>query len=58
MRDGIDDYQLLKMLEQKNPAKAREYVNGVIQNFDKYDNSFGYFREIRKGILELLSQDL
>lgn len=57
MRDGIDDYQLLRMLEQKNPAKAREYVNGVIQNFDKYDNSFRYFREIRKGILELLSQD-
>ncbi len=58
MRDGIDDYQLLKMLEQKDPAKAREYVNGLIYDFNKYDNSVLYFRKIRKGILERLSSGL
>lgn len=58
MRDGIDDYQLMKMLEQKNPDKAREYVNALIQNFNKYDGSVMYFRKIRKGMLELLSVNL
>jgi len=55
MRDGIDDYQLLKMLEKVNPGKARDYANAVILDFDQYDGSITYFRSIRKEMLELLS---
>ncbi|MDR2037043.1 MAG: DUF4091 domain-containing protein [Bacteroidales bacterium] len=55
MRDGIDDYQLLKMLEEKDPGKAREYVNAIILNFNNYDGSVRYFRAIRKNMLRLLS---
>jgi hypothetical protein len=55
MRDGIDDYQLLKMIEKKNPKKSHEYVNAIIQNFNEYDGSITFFRSIRKEMLDLLS---
>ncbi|MCF3111930.1 DUF4091 domain-containing protein [Niabella sp. CC-SYL272] len=54
MRDGIYDYELLKMLERKDPAKAKSIVNELILNFNDYDNSIRYFRKIRKQLLEAL----
>ena len=56
MRDGIYDYELLKMLERKNPAKAREYINAIVMNFDNYDSNFSYFKRVRRGRLIYLSQ--
>lgn len=56
MRDGIDDYQLLKMIEEKDAAKARGFVNNLILNFDSYDNSVSYFRKTRKEMLDFLSK--
>ena len=56
MRDGIYDYELLKMLGKKNPAKAREYVNAIVMNFDNYDSDFDYFQRVRRGILIHLSE--
>ena len=56
MRDGIDDYQLLKMVEKKDPAKAKAFANNLILNFDHYDNSVTYFRKNRKQMLDYLSQ--
>ncbi|MDD4728649.1 MAG: DUF4091 domain-containing protein [Dysgonamonadaceae bacterium] len=56
MRDGIDDYQLLKMVQAKDPVKARSFANSLIYSFDNYDNSVTYFRKVRKQMLEFLSQ--
>lgn len=56
MRDGIDDYQLLKLVEAKDSTKAREYTNNLILNFDQYDNSVTHFRKIRKSMLDFLSK--
>ncbi len=56
MRDGIDDYQLLKMVEEKDSTKAREFANNLVLDFDQYDNSVTHFRKIRKQILEFLSK--
>lgn len=56
MRDGIDDYTLLKMLEKKNPEKAKEFASDLIIRFDKYDESVSYFRKVRKNLLETLSE--
>ncbi|WP_339071028.1 glycoside hydrolase domain-containing protein [Chitinophaga sp. 212800008-4] len=56
MRDGIYDYELLKMLEQKDAAKAKALVNELIMNFNDYDSSIRYFREVRKRLLEALSR--
>jgi len=56
MRDGIVDYELLKMLDQKVPEVAKEMCRQVVYNFDKYDVDIKSFRDKRKRILELLSE--
>ena len=55
MRDGIVDYELLKMLEQTHPEEAREMARRVVYQFDRYDLHIESFRAKRKRILELLS---
>ncbi len=56
MRDGIVDYELLKMLEKKSPEKAK-FVSGIIiYGFDKYDNNIEEFRKNRRRIMEALSE--
>ncbi len=56
MRDGIVDYELLKMLGEKNPDAAKEICRQVVYEFEKYDVDIKSFREKRKKILELLSE--
>jgi hypothetical protein len=56
MRDGIHDYELLKMLEEKQPEKAHEICNRLVFHFTNYDLEIRSFRRARKEILELLSQ--
>lgn len=57
MRDGIVDYELLKMLENKHPGKAREIVNRIIFSFTRYDNNIEAFRNHRRTLMEHLSED-
>ena len=56
MRDGIADYELLKLLEQKSPEKAKELAGKVIQDFDKYNSNVRAFRLTRQMLLERLSE--
>lgn len=56
MRDGIVDYELLKMLERKKPETAKELSRQVIYGFTKYDMDIKGFRQKRKMILTLLSE--
>ncbi len=56
MRDGIVDYELLKMLEEKKPAMAKEICRQVVYDFAKYDTDIKGFRAKRKFILQQLSQ--
>ncbi|MBR9999279.1 MAG: DUF4091 domain-containing protein, partial [Cyclobacteriaceae bacterium] len=56
MRDGIVDYELLKMLGEKKPEVAAEIARQVIYQFDYYDINIEAFREKRKMILEMLSE--
>jgi hypothetical protein len=37
MRDGICDYELLKMLEAKDPEMAKKIAGKIVFNFDHYD---------------------
>ncbi len=55
MRDGIVDYELLKMLEIKHPETAREICRQVVYDFAKYDTDIRSFRAKRKQVLQLLS---
>lgn len=56
MRDGIMDYELLKMLSQKHPDKAKEICSQIVYSFNRYNTDIKVFREKRKLILELLSK--
>ncbi|MEG1563674.1 MAG: DUF4091 domain-containing protein [Bacteroides sp.] len=56
MRDGIADYTLLKMLEKRNPALAKELCRLTIFDWTLYDTESDHFRSIRKQILEELSK--
>ena len=56
MRDGIADYELLKLLEQKSPRKARRLAGEIIKDFDRYNNNIRAFRLARLKLLEALSE--
>ncbi len=56
MRDGIEDYELLKMLEAWNPKAAQELVRDVVYDFKTYDINVATFRQTRRRLLELLSE--
>jgi len=56
MRDGIADYDLLKMLEEKHPAEAKELARTVVYRLDHYDNNVAQFRKKRERILKMLSE--
>ena len=56
MRDGIVDYELLKMLEAKKPEKAKEISRKIVFNFDHYDLNVINFRKLRREILVELSR--
>ena len=56
MRDGINDYTLLRMFEAKNPELAKELARQVVYRWDHYDTEANHFRTIRHQILEELSK--
>jgi hypothetical protein len=55
MRDGIVDYELLKMYKEKFPAETSELVGTTVYGFEHYDINIAAFREKRRQILEKLS---
>jgi hypothetical protein len=57
MRDGIVDYELLKMLELKKPEVAREICRQVVYEFAKYDTDIKGMRAKRRQILTLLASE-
>lgn len=56
MRDGINDYELLKQLEKKDADLAKRIINTTVFNFDHYDVDIPSFRDKRRLILERLSE--
>ncbi len=55
MRDGIVDYELLKMFREKFPEEAREMVHTTVYGFEHYDINIGEFRKKRREMLRMLS---
>ncbi|HEV2396935.1 MAG TPA: glycoside hydrolase domain-containing protein [Candidatus Sulfotelmatobacter sp.] len=55
MREGIEDYELLMLLRQKNPALAEQLSQAAIQSFTEYVRDPAAFRVIEKRLLEALS---
>ena len=56
MRDGIADYELLCLLQQKDSLKTQKIVNSIIYGIDRYDTDIAHFRRVRKQLLEALEK--
>ena len=57
MRDGIVDYELLKMLKQKDEQQSMGIAKQVVFSFNRYETDIESFRSLRKQILTELSKD-
>jgi len=51
-REGIEDYELLTKLRERNPEKANAVIQPVLQGFDSYTRSIAEFRAGQKRLLE------
>ncbi|MBZ5543917.1 MAG: DUF4091 domain-containing protein [Acidobacteriia bacterium] len=56
MREGIEDYELLRVLKEKNPAEADRLANQAIRSFTDYVRDVPGFRSIERQLLEALSR--
>jgi hypothetical protein len=56
MRDAVGDYELLKLLEKRDPAKAKQLVESLIPQPNKYENNISLFRAKRVQLLEWLNE--
>lgn len=54
-RDGIEDYELLKVLEVRDPMKARTICSSLILGFDNYVIDVAKFRAARLELLNALT---
>ncbi len=55
MRDGIEDYELLRLLEKKNPKLAREICDSIVRSLTDYTLDPAEFRKARARLLNGLS---
>jgi hypothetical protein len=55
MREGIEDYELLMSLREKNPAMAEQLSQAAIKSFTDYVRDPAAFRVIEKRLLQALS---
>lgn len=55
-RDGLNDYELLKILEKRNKSLAESICNSHILYFNKYNTDAETFRQTRKKLLAALSR--
>ena len=53
-RIGMEDYDLIKMLEEKKPDIANTLVLELFRAFDDYEKDIGKYREVKKRLLQEL----
>ncbi len=54
MRDGIHDYELMKLLASESESKAKALADNLIYSYSSYNTDITSFREARKELLESL----
>ena len=54
-REGIEDLELLRLLEQNKPKQASSLVRSVIRGFDDYTKEATVFRAARRKLLQKLT---
>ena len=56
MRDGVEDYELLNALAQRDPAKAQGLAAGAIAGMTEYVRDVAAFRRIQADLLTTASE--
>jgi hypothetical protein len=56
MRDGIEDYEMLRQLERGDPAAAERISREAVASFTEYVRDPARFRHIERQLLEALSR--
>ncbi len=56
MREGIEDYELLQALRQKDPAEADRLAQSAVSSFLEYERDPAEFRRIERRLVEALSR--
>ena len=56
MRDGIRDYDLLRMIEARSKADADAFCRRFVIDNATYDTNISHFRQLRREMLEYLSR--
>ena len=54
-RDGAQDFELLKIVESKNPGKAKELSKAIARSFSDFTSDPEIFMSIRRQLLEAAS---
>lgn len=54
MRDGVEDYELLRLLAEKDPGKAESLAKTVVPSFTDYARDAKTLRQVRLELLEML----
>ena len=54
MRDGIEDYELLRLLEKKDPKLARAICDSIVRSLTDYTLDPAEFRKARARLIESL----
>jgi hypothetical protein len=57
MREGIEDYELLRALQSKNPAQSERVARSAISSFTEYVRDPAEFRRIERSLLQAAGQD-
>lgn len=57
LRDGIEDYELLKLLEKSNPTRAQLICDSVVTSWTSYTRDPAAFRAARAQLLSSLSEN-
>jgi len=57
MRSGIEDYEMLRALKERDPAAAEQIAAGAVSSFTDYVRDVAAFRKIEQRLLEALSRN-
>ena len=56
MRQGVEDFELLRLLRVKSPEKAQALVRRVVRGFGDYSAEVPLYRAVRRDLLSALNE--
>lgn len=56
LREGVEDYELLKILGAKNPALAQQYVGRIVSSGTQFSRDIKLMKTVRDAVLRAAAQ--